>query len=524
MINIKLTYNKGYKWVSNNNIFVKGYIFTPENELLKNEALIKYFSDACSFKDFQTKLQNANGLFTVVIKKENSLWAAIDHSRTFPLFYYHKKDSFWLVDNPDLLKSDNIYMELDEDNAVLLSYSGFVPGEKTLLKDVFQFRAGECLCYENDMVSKEFHTKFLTNTFFTNGREQLKKQLKDIIDKVGKRMIKALDNRPVAIPLSGGYDSRLIAYMLRKNNYPNVFCFTYGLFNNIESKNAQRTAKNLGYEWYFIDYADYFDKPLNQYSDFKEYVDFSGTCTNKFYTQEYYAAKNILETQKVPQNTIFISGHSGAIAGHLLTKQMLNDKFSFVDYVLDSIFGFVYPRKKDIKIIRNEIEFLNNHEKKYPTYLLYENWRFRETTVKLGINASRIWDFFGYEHLIPLWDKEFYQFFVQVPLAHKCDKNLYVETLTELFKELNIFFPEEELLVSEKVIKKVSFRSKLKKCFPFLKRFINIWKNDNIGSKYYSRCFTEELEKSKNYRKMLSVNGIYSAWYVNEVRKKLKNK
>ena len=42
MIRILLTYNKGYEWFSKNDIFVKGYIFTSDNQLIKDNALIDY--------------------------------------------------------------------------------------------------------------------------------------------------------------------------------------------------------------------------------------------------------------------------------------------------------------------------------------------------------------------------------------------------------------------------------------------------------------------------------------------------
>jgi asparagine synthase (glutamine-hydrolysing) len=389
------------------------------------------------------------------------------------------------------------------------------------LKDIFQLRAGESICYENKSLKKTFYTRYLTDVFSDKNREELKEALKTVIETVGKRMIKALDGRPVAIPLSGGFDSRMVAWLLKKNNYPNVICFTYGKQNTPEQKNARQTAANLGYDWHFIDYAKYADYRFSQDDEFKEYVDFSANYTNKFYLQEYFALKELRNQKIIPENTVFISGHSGAVAGHLLTKEMLATDFSYVDHALNEVFGLVYPHRKDLKLIRKDIDYLNNYEKKYPSYLIYESWRFQETTVKMGINASKLWDFSGYEYLLPLWDRELYHFFLHVPLQHKYDKNLYTETLIELFEELGIYFHDEELFPPENVIKKVAFRSKIKKQFPILKRFINLWKNDIQGSQSFSHEFRSELKKSNNDKKFLSVNGIYSAWYVEMVRKKL---
>ncbi|MDR2087403.1 MAG: hypothetical protein LBP72_09555, partial [Dysgonamonadaceae bacterium] len=205
MINVRLFYNKGYKWFSENGIFVKGYLFTSDNRLLRGKELADYFSAVPSFADFQAKIQDANGLFAVVVKRENSLWATIDATRAFPLFYYQQKDLFVITDDPEQLQTDHIPLVLEEDNAVIFTYSGFVPGGKTLWKGVFQLVAGESIRYENGVPTKAFHTEFLTDTFFTQTREELKENLKQVLEQVGRRMIEALAGRPVAIPLSGGF-------------------------------------------------------------------------------------------------------------------------------------------------------------------------------------------------------------------------------------------------------------------------------------------------------------------------------
>jgi asparagine synthase (glutamine-hydrolysing) len=520
MINIKLTYNKGYKWISSNNIFVKGYIFTPENKLLKNEGLIKYFSDACSFADFQTKLKTANGLFSVAIRKENSLWVAIDHARSFPLFYYHQKDDFFLTDNPDELGKENIPMVLDENNAVIFSHSGFTIGNKTLLKDILQLQAGECLCYENNLLKTEFHTVFLTKTFYDKPRETLKADLKIVLEAVGKRMVEALNGRPVAIPLSGGFDSRLVAYLLKKNHYENVLCYTFGVKNNVETGNAKRTAANLGYDFCFIDYEKYKDVNLPHDPVFNDYADFASSYSALFAEQNFLAVCELDKLHKLSKDVVFISGNSGAVAGDLLSKDMDNH-FSFTDFLLEKVFAYIYPYKNDLRIIRKEIEYLDKLSEKAPPYLIYEDWRFRETTTKFGYQGSKVWDFFGYEYLLPLADKALFDFFIHTPFQHKYDKNLYKELLSELFGEFNIYFYDEELYPSEKMVKKVTFRSKLKKRFPFLTLFINIRKNDVIGAQYYTRSFAKDLKNAGKYRKKLCFNGVFSEWYLMKIKQHL---
>jgi len=94
MTSIRLSFNKGYKWFHENSIYVKGYILTSDNKLLRDAELVNYFSSVETADDFKMKLQQANGLFSVVIKKEERIFAAVDSVRAFPLFYYQKDDFF----------------------------------------------------------------------------------------------------------------------------------------------------------------------------------------------------------------------------------------------------------------------------------------------------------------------------------------------------------------------------------------------------------------------------------------------
>ena len=71
MVEIKLNYNYGYEWYSIDDIYVKGYIYDHNDNLLKDDSLVNYFSEVNNEEDFKNKLINANGLFSIIIKKEN---------------------------------------------------------------------------------------------------------------------------------------------------------------------------------------------------------------------------------------------------------------------------------------------------------------------------------------------------------------------------------------------------------------------------------------------------------------------
>ena len=59
-IKISLKNDRGYKWFTNDKIYVKGYLFDERNSLYRNENLLNYFLDVNSEDKFIDKLK-ANG-------------------------------------------------------------------------------------------------------------------------------------------------------------------------------------------------------------------------------------------------------------------------------------------------------------------------------------------------------------------------------------------------------------------------------------------------------------------------------
>jgi len=519
MIEIKLIHNRGYKWFYCDDVFVKGYIFLPDGKLLCNKELTDYFSNTVSFEEFLKKTQQANGLFSVVMRRNDSVWAAIDHSRAFPLFYFTSNDSFFITDAPELLKEYEIPLVVNKKNAVIFEYCGFTTGNKTLLDNIFQLQAGECLAFEKKKLKTEFHTSFPHSGFIDIPRTELKNKLKQVLDEVGKRMVEYLNGRQVIVSLSGGYDSRLVAYLLRKNNYRNVLCYTFGLSDCVEKNNARQTAENLGFEFYFVDYGKYKDFALSTDPEFCDYAGFATAFSAVFAEQDYLAMHELRKLNKISADAVVVSGNSGAVAGDLLSEQMANPDFDFVGYLTRTVFAYVFPYKSDREIIRKDIAGLNEPAANEPAWLRYEKWRFRETTAKFGYQAAKIWDYFNCEYLLPLADKALFDFFVKIPFQHKFDKNLYKETLSELFDEYGINFIGKELYPSEKLLKKVAFRSRLTNRFKFLLLFKKTMKNDTIGARYYVRSFKTDLQNAGNFRKKLNVNGYFSEWYLLKINK-----
>lgn len=520
--NILLTYNRGYQWFLKDGVSVKGYLFDEHNHYLETEELVSYFEGVNSSEEFKCKLEKANGIFSVIIEKEETVFAACDITRTFPLFYCILDDKINLTDDPDNFRSLNIPFSLDQEASVLFEYSGYVCGNKTLLKGINQIQAGEYIYLDRiNSFKRTFFYEYLSETFTSKDYSDLKVKLKGVLENVGKRLILSLKNRPVALPLSGGFDSRLIAYLLKKNDYSNVFCFTYGKESSPELSNSKRTAEKLGYKWIFVNHRKHYDQFFIKDIIFRDYVKFSTNYTSNFFLQEYFTALYLSGERRLPSDTVFIPGHSGdAIAGSHL-KFVDNPHFSVRKYILRNNFNRLYPYKKNISVIIKFIDQQIPDNPHIPSFLKYENWNFKERQSKFIVNSSKIWDYFGYQYLLPLWDLELVEFFKKLPFEYKQYKKLYDDVLKDLFVEEGIYYDEDELHIAKLRLGLTKRLFVIKELFPFLQRKKNIWKNDNLGFEQLSKDFLSELKESGVDKDIILSNGIFSSWYLQQVKNEL---
>src|SRR5690606_5966945 len=69
----------------------------------------------------------------------------------------------------------------------------------------------------------------------------------------------------------------------------------------------------------------------------------------------------------------------------------------------------------------------------------FENWNLKERQAKFIVNSCRMYEYFGYEYYLPLWDKELVSFFENVSFEQRLSQKLYIETLFKYyFNSMNV--------------------------------------------------------------------------------------
>ncbi len=528
-MDVKITNSQefGFKWNISDGVFVKGYFFDNKNNYYYGEKLLQYFKSIDNNKEFYEKIININGIFSVIIKKETKLFAASDVVRMFPLFYTKIDNTFIISDKITKVKNGN--KDQLSINEILMT--GFVVGKNTIYENTKQIQAGELITVDDNIIETTTYQDYITseNNILKQSFEQLHNIATKKINNVAKRLINSLNGKTAIIPLSGGYDSRLIAVMLKNAGYKKVICFTYGSKMAKDIPISKNVAKTLGFKWHYIEYNKQIYSNFLKTEIYNNFFYYSSQEVTLPFFQEYFAVKYLKDNNLIPNDSVFIPGHVGDNIGGSnldLSHSKLNNSIKNVRH---SIFNKYYSLNKvsvsSKKQVRNNLEiqlnnFINSDEIKLP-YSIIENWNFKEKQSKFTTNYSNVYNYFGYEHRLPFWDKELIDFFKIVPFKYRLYKNLYNKVLNEsFFSKYQLNF-KTELQPTESQIKRQVIKNKIKKYFPTFYKKKRVKKANWLNSNLILNQLEDDLiERGNKFNyNIQNGNSLAIQWFVEIIKK-----
>ena len=176
-----------------------------------------------------------------------------------------------------------------------------------------QIQAGECLFVEDAppgiSVHKQKYFQYIHNYPDSVTEEELLTKHDQVLVNIFNRLIEIADGSTIVVPLSGGYDSRLIVLMLKNLGYQKVIAFSYGRPGNLESVVSRQVAENLGIQWEFVEYRNDLWYEWYRSYEYRMYANFADGCTSLPHIQDWPAVWYLKKNNKIPQDSI-LSGHS----------------------------------------------------------------------------------------------------------------------------------------------------------------------------------------------------------------------
>jgi asparagine synthase (glutamine-hydrolysing) len=389
-------------------------------------------------------LMSLRGQFAFIFEDQQQVLAVVDKVRSRPILFHHDANNFFVFSNKLDVPNELSNFSKDMQAGLELAMSGYTLGNKTLLEGIRALQAGEALYF--DKTKKEFEVfayyKYLPTQMRYESRNILKAELGELTLGIMRDMVKWADGRQIVVPLSGGYDSRVMVSALKELNYKNVFTFSYGAEGNFEAQAASQVAKKLDYEWQFFNLRPKFQKHFFQSQDWKNYCDFSNSFTTVPFVQDVSVLPVLKQENKIQSDAILINGNSGDYisGGHILPDVFENES-DIVEQVVKAmtkkhyaLWGFLATPENKIKIanaLRSEISNCLDANQ-YQAWNIYEYIEFLNRQSKYVISGQRSYEYWGNEWYLPLWDDLYLDFWKNIPLEFKLKQNLYTETMKDL--------------------------------------------------------------------------------------------
>jgi len=447
---VKFIPSKSHNWI-NYNIKNFNIWITSDNEIKIIKNIIESLNKAKLIDHHFIKnlLNNINGHFRLLVIHKDWAFSAVDVCRSYPIFWKETEKGF-ILSNQAKTIADNHESKINSNQRLSFQMSGYTIGDSTLWSEIKNMNCGEFIIFKkNNMYVNYKH--FTYKPWIKNElkHKKLKSMLKIKISEILKNLIKQANGRTIAIPLSAGLDSRLIASGLKQMGYINVKCFSYGLKNNFESKASKRISEALGFKWQFVEINI---NSAEKYYRSKEYSNFFYSCNDGCATpgiQDAYVTKYLIDSGFLKKDDLIVNGNSGDFisGGHI--PNIANDwdkeinKIEVIDIIFKEHYAKHYSLWRKLLnnsnkiIIKNEIKkqisnIAIKDDKKVMPHGILESIEYENRQAKYVINFQRVYDYYKLKWALPLWDKSFIEFWAKVPLKYKIKQNLYKEVLKEL--------------------------------------------------------------------------------------------
>lgn len=393
------------------------------------------FPQVCNPAVFFTTLKEINGCFRFVIDCDDYIFAAVDRIRSFPLFYIQKGTEFFIDSDAFELKKHSVNLDLDKLNITEFLLTAYTCMNNTLYPEIKQLEAGQFLIWHKSEARLELRDYYVYQHLFGPIEYPLE-AMDQMHEHIIQRLIDSAQNRTLVIPLSGGYDSRNIAYMLKRSGYANVICFTYGKSYDGDCSISRKVAKFLNFPWIMVENTRSMWYEAFHSEEMLQFFRYGTNLSSSFHVQDWLAVKILKERELIPTDAIFVPGHSGgAIQGQYLPMIFENrdkmDSKEFIQTILKDFYNlWEYPIEKLYNLFNERIRSYL----KIPDILLteiaasfYDEYAWRQRESKFIVNSVRVYEFFNYEWRIPLWDNEIMEFWQRIPVSQRMHRQLYKE-------------------------------------------------------------------------------------------------
>lgn len=475
-IKIRLNDNLSYKWTVGEKGCVRGYAYVGD-EYLEGNTLLAYLQTAGTQEEMREKIVRLNGLYSFILDTPFGVLACVDQVRSMPLFY-QMADEIVLYDNLD--EAAVTGAKIDQDALGVYKNCVFTPNCRTLFQDFFQVQTGYYLLIDEAGARQYPHFKYTYEDRQITDMDEAVQLLDKSMMETIQRTISVLNGRTAVIPLSGGHDSRILVFYLKKLGYQKIIAYSYGLPENAESVRSRKVAEILDIPWHFIEYDPEGMQKFYQ-EEFRRYAALAANGTSIPHLMDWYAVYRMKQQGILPEDSVFLPGYAGdftcgtyiwrdtAQAEPITSEKLIAFimKYEFVpDYITGR--GIMCSEEEEAAILDALQEEFPEFSEKSRVFTAKEANQIIEQAISTGwnskfiANAVRVYDYFGYPWLMPFFERSQFENWFKIDNSLRKSKTVYLEQAKRVYPDaLNAidFTPGQNLvaLKERRLLEKPNF-------------------------------------------------------------------
>lgn len=417
-----------YPWERHGRVYAKGYVYS-EMGLTSGVELAQLFEDIDNLSNLTQRLKDLNGFFAVIIVTDTEVFAAVDRVCSTPIQY--TADGTIIVGD-DFKGFVSDFRGMNKAAAEQYLVAGYTYGRGTVFDGVHQVLSGQTVALSrlSDEQRSEFYYRYNqvpSSELQTLDQDALMSKLHDVHLLIFERMVRSLDGRQAVVPLSGGYDSRLVVEMLAHFDHRNVLCVTWGKENFHEVQVARDVAKKQGMPWVRIENSRHEWSEWYKSDRMAGELELCGALQTIPYVQDNILIDQLIAEGLIAKDSVFISGNSGDFieGGHILK---MDDEENLEELVTKIA-------KKHQRLLRLEnpdgpLDALRSQAKAYLQNRgelagFDEHWEWMERQSKFVTKSIKPFEARGFEWRLPFWDLELMDFWAAVPRNLKSGRVLF---------------------------------------------------------------------------------------------------
>ncbi|PSQ15923.1 asparagine synthase [Halobacteriales archaeon QS_8_69_26] len=427
----------GPGWTAGSGVAVRGRAFDGRD---READLRSVFEGLGSLREVAETADRLGGFFAAVVDVGDAVVLACDHAGSIPL-YFTSEDPLRVGDCvsgfPGLATE-----EFDPVAASEFALTRYVTRGETLLPAVRSVRAGEAVRVPREDPAgfeRRRYARYRPTNRSDGDREDLLDRMGDVLGRVFDRAESLAGGRPVAVPLSGGVDSRLVATMLVERGVE-VVAFSFGVHGHADVEVARDVADALGIRFEAVEYST--DRWHDWYhsADRRAYSSFAFDYDSLPFLAEWPAVRELLADGRLPRDALVLPGHTVATPSERVPAAWTDgtpDREDVVEYVLDrhySLWEWDDPAFRSDFADRIAADADLGPVASGPeAAAAYEGWEWTTRMATFTNSDARVYDWFDLEWWLPLWDPEYVAFWASVPLDHRRGKALQTEFATRKY-------------------------------------------------------------------------------------------